>query len=153
VSGLESWREEKQSAWLYLELAACEPDSRIADLFRALATAAERQAQTWQPPAVARRPVNRLSAAPTPNNAMPATIAATTIARDSGRPSRNGTSGSTAPAANATKENSAAPQGEPRSSGLRPSSSRASASSAASGFFTSARVMRLASSRSMPRAA
>jgi VIT1/CCC1 family predicted Fe2+/Mn2+ transporter len=51
VSGLESWREEKQSAWLYLELAACEPDSRIADLFRALATAAERQAQTWQPPA------------------------------------------------------------------------------------------------------
>ena len=51
MSGLESWREEKQSAWLYLELAACEPDSRIADLFRALATAAERQAQTWQPPA------------------------------------------------------------------------------------------------------
>jgi len=47
----ENWREEKQSAWLYLELAACEPDSRIADLFRALATAAERQAQTWQPPA------------------------------------------------------------------------------------------------------
>jgi len=50
VSGLDSWREEKQSAWLYLELAACEPDARIADLFRTLATAAERQAQTWQPP-------------------------------------------------------------------------------------------------------
>ena len=49
MSGLESWREEKQSAWLYRELAACEPDSRIADLFRALATAAERQAETWQP--------------------------------------------------------------------------------------------------------
>jgi VIT1/CCC1 family predicted Fe2+/Mn2+ transporter len=49
VSGLESWREEKQSAWLYRELAACEPDSRIADLLRALATAAERQAETWQP--------------------------------------------------------------------------------------------------------
>jgi VIT1/CCC1 family predicted Fe2+/Mn2+ transporter len=49
VSGLDSWREEKQSAWLYRELAACEPDPRIADLFRALATAAERQADTWQP--------------------------------------------------------------------------------------------------------
>jgi VIT1/CCC1 family predicted Fe2+/Mn2+ transporter len=51
VSGLESWREEKQSAWLYRELASCEPDQRIADLFRALATAAERQADTWQPEA------------------------------------------------------------------------------------------------------
>jgi VIT1/CCC1 family predicted Fe2+/Mn2+ transporter len=50
VSSLESWREEKQSAWLYRELAACEPNARIADLFRALATAAERQADTWQPP-------------------------------------------------------------------------------------------------------
>jgi hypothetical protein len=41
VSGLESWREEKQSAWLYRELADCEPDPRIAELFRALAAAAE----------------------------------------------------------------------------------------------------------------
>jgi VIT1/CCC1 family predicted Fe2+/Mn2+ transporter len=49
VSGLESWREEMQSAWLYRQLAACEPDVRIAGLFRALATAAERQAETWQP--------------------------------------------------------------------------------------------------------
>ena len=49
MSGLESWREEKQSAWLYRELAGCEADPRIADLFRALATAAERQAETWQP--------------------------------------------------------------------------------------------------------
>jgi VIT1/CCC1 family predicted Fe2+/Mn2+ transporter len=48
VSGLESWREEKQSAWLYRELAACEPDPRIAELFRTLAAAAERQAETWQ---------------------------------------------------------------------------------------------------------
>jgi vacuolar iron transporter family protein len=48
VSGLESWREEKQSAWLYRELAACEPDARIAELFRALATAAEGQAETWR---------------------------------------------------------------------------------------------------------
>ena len=49
MSGLESWREEKQSAWLYRELAACEPDPRIADLFRALASAAERQSESWQP--------------------------------------------------------------------------------------------------------
>ena len=49
MSGLDSWREEKQSAWLYRELAACEPDPRIADLFRALATAAERQSASWQP--------------------------------------------------------------------------------------------------------
>ena len=50
MSGLESWREEKQSAWLYRQLADCEPDPRIAGLFRSLATAAERQAETWQPP-------------------------------------------------------------------------------------------------------
>ena len=49
MSGLESWREEKQSAWLYRELAACEPDPRIADLFGVLGTAAERQAASWQP--------------------------------------------------------------------------------------------------------
>jgi vacuolar iron transporter family protein len=49
MSGLDSWREEKQSAWLYRELAACEPDARIADLFRALGTAAERQSASWQP--------------------------------------------------------------------------------------------------------
>ena len=49
MSGLDSWREEKQSAWLYRELAACEPDPRIADLFRALATAADRQSASWQP--------------------------------------------------------------------------------------------------------
>jgi VIT1/CCC1 family predicted Fe2+/Mn2+ transporter len=51
MSGLESWREEKQSAWLYRELAACEPDPRIAELFRALGTAAERQSASWQPEA------------------------------------------------------------------------------------------------------
>jgi vacuolar iron transporter family protein len=51
VSGLESWHDEKQSAWLYRELAGCEPDPRIAELFRALAGAAERQAETWRPAA------------------------------------------------------------------------------------------------------
>jgi VIT1/CCC1 family predicted Fe2+/Mn2+ transporter len=47
VSGLDSWREEKQSAWLYRALADCEPDSRIAAMFRTLATAAEGQAGKW----------------------------------------------------------------------------------------------------------
>ncbi len=48
MSGLDSWREEKQSAWLYRALADCEPDARIAELFRTLAGAAERQAAKWR---------------------------------------------------------------------------------------------------------
>ena len=44
---LESWQEEKQSSWLYRELARCEPDARIAELFRALAAAADFQAEKW----------------------------------------------------------------------------------------------------------
>jgi VIT1/CCC1 family predicted Fe2+/Mn2+ transporter len=48
VSSLGSWREEKQSAWLYRELADCEPDARIAGLFRSLASAAEGQAERWR---------------------------------------------------------------------------------------------------------
>lgn len=43
-----SWSEEKQSAWLYRALAQAERDSRIADLFRALADAADEQARTWE---------------------------------------------------------------------------------------------------------
>ncbi|MGI9245273.1 MAG: VIT1/CCC1 transporter family protein [Steroidobacteraceae bacterium] len=39
--------EEKQSAWLYRELAQCETDARIAELFRALAAAADFQADKW----------------------------------------------------------------------------------------------------------
>jgi VIT1/CCC1 family predicted Fe2+/Mn2+ transporter len=50
MSGTESWLEEKQSAWLYRELAACEPDARIAALFRALANAADAQAGKWRAP-------------------------------------------------------------------------------------------------------
>jgi VIT1/CCC1 family predicted Fe2+/Mn2+ transporter len=46
-STLASWLEEKQSAWLYRELARCEPDARIAELFRALAAAADFQADKW----------------------------------------------------------------------------------------------------------
>ena len=47
------------------------------------------------PPRQARRPVNRLSAAPTPNSAMPATTAGDDHRASSGNPSRNGTSGNT----------------------------------------------------------
>jgi VIT1/CCC1 family predicted Fe2+/Mn2+ transporter len=48
VSDLESWHEEKQSAWLYRVLAEREPDAAIAALFRRLAAAAEDQAQIWE---------------------------------------------------------------------------------------------------------
>jgi VIT1/CCC1 family predicted Fe2+/Mn2+ transporter len=48
VSGIESWLEEKQSAWLYRELASCEPDAKISALFLALASAAEGQAEKWR---------------------------------------------------------------------------------------------------------
>jgi VIT1/CCC1 family predicted Fe2+/Mn2+ transporter len=48
MSGIESWHEEKQSAWLYRQLAGCEPDPRVAGLFSALAQAADRQAEQWR---------------------------------------------------------------------------------------------------------
>ncbi len=54
MSGHASWLEEKQSAWLYRELAACEPEARIAALYRALADSAEAQAVRWQGAAAAR---------------------------------------------------------------------------------------------------
>ncbi len=47
MSSLDSWHEEKQSAWLYRELAACETDAKVAELFRALAAAADFQADKW----------------------------------------------------------------------------------------------------------
>jgi vacuolar iron transporter family protein len=47
TDSLASWQEEKQSAWLYRELAQCEPDAKIAELFRALAAAADFQAGKW----------------------------------------------------------------------------------------------------------
>jgi vacuolar iron transporter family protein len=57
MSKVESWFEEKQSAWLYRQLAQCEPDIRIAELFRALAAAADFQADKWRAdPAAAAAP-------------------------------------------------------------------------------------------------
>jgi len=57
MSGLESWYEEKQSAWLYRRLADCEPDPRVSALFAALAVAADRQAEQWTAQAKAKLPV------------------------------------------------------------------------------------------------
>lgn len=48
MSGAQSWLEEKRSAWLYRQLAECEPDAGIARLYEKLAAAAERQADTWR---------------------------------------------------------------------------------------------------------
>lgn len=43
-----SWRHEKESAWLYRQVAAAEPDRRHRQLFEQLAGAAEEQAQRWE---------------------------------------------------------------------------------------------------------
>jgi len=48
MSKEESWFEERQSAWLYRQLASCEPDPKVVELFGALATAAETQAEKWR---------------------------------------------------------------------------------------------------------
>jgi len=47
MSGEQSWLEEKQSAWLYREVAAAEIDPRMQKLFLSLADAAESQAKQW----------------------------------------------------------------------------------------------------------
>jgi vacuolar iron transporter family protein len=46
--GPDSWYHEKESAWLYRQVAAAEPDPRKSDLFLKLAVAAEEQAVKWQ---------------------------------------------------------------------------------------------------------
>lgn len=45
---LESWREEKQSAFLYRVLAGCEPAAELKTLFTRLADAAEAQSLHWE---------------------------------------------------------------------------------------------------------
>lgn len=44
----ENWQEEKQSAWLYRALAEVERDREKRELFAALGTAAESQADIWR---------------------------------------------------------------------------------------------------------
>jgi vacuolar iron transporter family protein len=53
--GPDSWYHEKESAWLYRQLAAAEPDAGKSELFLKLAAAAEEQAAKWQL-ATARQP-------------------------------------------------------------------------------------------------
>ena len=48
MSGLESWQEERQSGWLYRELAKAERDPRISALFAKLALEADAQAGQWE---------------------------------------------------------------------------------------------------------
>jgi vacuolar iron transporter family protein len=46
--GPDSWYHEKESAWLYRQLAAAESDPTKSELFLKLAAAAEEQAAKWQ---------------------------------------------------------------------------------------------------------
>ncbi len=48
MSGYESWSEEKQSGWLYRELAKAERDPKISALFAKLALEADAQAGQWE---------------------------------------------------------------------------------------------------------
>lgn len=47
-SGLDGWIHEKESAWLYAQVAACEPDPAKRRLFEQLGRAAEQQALKWE---------------------------------------------------------------------------------------------------------
>jgi vacuolar iron transporter family protein len=46
--GVDSWYHEKESAWLYRQVAAAEPDAHKQRLFTQLAAAAEEQAAKWE---------------------------------------------------------------------------------------------------------
>ncbi len=48
AAGADGWIHEKESAWLYLQVAACEPDPVKRRLFEQLGAAAEQQALKWQ---------------------------------------------------------------------------------------------------------
>ena len=47
MNPVESWYEEKQSAWLYRALAEAESEARMSALFSQLGNAAEQQAEHW----------------------------------------------------------------------------------------------------------
>ena len=47
---VDSWYHEKESAWLYRQVAAAEPDPHKKRLFTQLAAAAEEQAAKWEVP-------------------------------------------------------------------------------------------------------
>ena len=48
AEGIDSWYHEKESAWLYRQVAAAEPDPHKQRLFNQLAAAAEEQAAKWE---------------------------------------------------------------------------------------------------------
>jgi VIT1/CCC1 family predicted Fe2+/Mn2+ transporter len=47
MTSADNWYHEKESAWLYLQVAAAEPDPRKSRLFLQLAATAEQQAAKW----------------------------------------------------------------------------------------------------------
>jgi VIT1/CCC1 family predicted Fe2+/Mn2+ transporter len=47
MTDVDNWYHEKESAWLYLQVAAAEPDPRKSRLFLQLAATAEHQAAKW----------------------------------------------------------------------------------------------------------
>ena len=47
-ASIDSWYHEKESAWLYRQVAAAEPDPSKSELFLKLAAAAEERAARWQ---------------------------------------------------------------------------------------------------------
>jgi VIT1/CCC1 family predicted Fe2+/Mn2+ transporter len=53
---VDSWFHEKESAWLYREVARAEPDRVKSQLFLKLASAAEDQAARWEASGTARAP-------------------------------------------------------------------------------------------------
>jgi VIT1/CCC1 family predicted Fe2+/Mn2+ transporter len=71
TEGLDSWYHEKESAWLYRQVAAAEPDPHKQRLFSQLAAAAEEQAAKWETssrhaPAAAGAPAAARVFAPSP---------------------------------------------------------------------------------------
>src|ERR1019366_8495232 len=101
------------------------------------------------PEKIAPRPVNSDNVAPTAKSASAVSAALIGNAR-APAPKMKGSSGIAAPMAKESNDDTAAPHGEPSSSGLRPSSSRASVSSACSGSETSCLATRLASTSLRP---
>src|SRR5882724_9740257 len=47
MTAIDNWYHEKESAWLYLQVAAVEPDPRKSRLFLQLSAATEDQAAKW----------------------------------------------------------------------------------------------------------
>jgi len=75
TEGVDSWYHEKESAWLYRQVAAAEPDPHKQRLFTQLAAAAEDQAAKWE---VSAQSANRAHA---PGRVFVPTLRARVVAR------------------------------------------------------------------------